>query len=72
MEKSDELLIARHIQQDEELRKSVEEHRSLESTLEDFNKRLYLTPQEEMEKKRLQKMKLLSKDRIFQILAKYR
>lgn len=72
MEKSDELLIARHIQQDEELRKSVEEHRSLESTLEDFNKRLYLTPQEEMEKKRLQKMKLYSKDRIFQILAKYR
>jgi hypothetical protein len=31
-----------------------------------------LTPQEEIEKKKLQKLKLASKDRIYAILAKYR
>jgi hypothetical protein len=72
MEKPEELLIAKHIHQDDELRKSVEEHRNFETALENFNKRLYLTPQEEMEKKKLQKLKLLSKDKIFQILTKYR
>jgi hypothetical protein len=72
MEKPEELLIAKYIHQDDELRKSVEEHRNFEATLEDFNKRLYLTPAEEMEKKKLQKLKLLSKDKIFQILTKYR
>lgn len=72
MEKMDELLIAKYIQKDDELRKSVEEHRNFESALENFNKRLYLTPAEEMEKKKLQKLKLLSKDKIYQILAKYR
>ncbi len=72
MEKMDELLIAKYVQKDDELRKSVEEHRNFESALENFNKRLYLTPAEEMEKKKLQKLKLLSKDKIYQILAKYR
>ncbi len=72
MEKMDELLIAKYIQKDDDLRKSVEEHRNFESALANFNKRLYLTPAEEMEKKKLQKLKLLSKDKIYQILAKYR
>ena len=72
MEKPEELLIAKYIHQDDDLRKSVEEHRKFETALEDFNKRLYLTPAEEMEKKKMQKMKLLSKDKIYQILAKYR
>jgi len=72
MEKTEELLIAKYIQQDNELRESVEEHRKFESALENFNKRLYLTPAEEVEKKKLQKLKLLSKDKIYQMLAKYR
>jgi len=71
MEKPEEMLIAKYIHQDDELRKSVEEHRNFEAALENFNKRLYLTPGEEMEKKKLQKLKLLSKDKIFQLLAKY-
>ena len=72
MERSDELLIERYIQQDDELKKHVEDHRKLEATLEDYNKRIYLTPQEEIEKKKVQKLKLASKDRIFLILAKYK
>ena len=72
MERTDEVLIERYIQQDGELKQNVEDHRKLEIALEDFNKRIYLTPQEEIEKKKLQKLKLASKDRIYAILAKYR
>lgn len=72
MERTDELLIERHTQQDGELRRHVEDHRKLEAALEDFNKRIYLTPEEQIEKKKLQKMKLASKDRIYAILSKYR
>ncbi len=72
MERSDELLIERYIRQDDELKKHVEDHRKLEAALEDFNKRIYLTPQEELEKKKMQKLKLASKDRIFHILTKYK
>jgi hypothetical protein len=72
MERADELLIERFIEQDGDLKKHVEDHRKLESALEDFNRRIYLTPQEEFEKKNLQKLKLASKDRIYAILAKYR
>jgi hypothetical protein len=72
MEKNDETLIARFIQQDDELKKHVEDHRHFEKVLEDFNRRVYLTPEEEMEKKKIQKMKLQGKDRIQKILSKYR
>lgn len=72
MERTEEELITKYIGQDEELKKSVEEHRNLEATLEELNKRIYLKSEEEMEKKKIQKMKLLSKDKIFNILSKYR
>ncbi len=72
MEKNDEVLIARYIGQDDELRKYVEDHKRFEEALEDFNKRVYLTPEEEIEKKKIQKMKLHGKDKIHQILTKYR
>jgi len=45
-------LIARYVDRDEELRRYVEEHRRYEETLEAFNKRVYLTPDEELEKKK--------------------
>jgi len=72
MEKSDEDLIARYVDQDDELKKHVENHKRFENVLEDFNRRVYLTPEEEMEKKKIQKMKLHGKDRIHRILLKYR
>lgn len=72
MEKEDELLISKYIESDDELRKYVEDHKKLETELEGFNKRVYLTPEEEMNKKKLQKRKLLGKDRIHEILSKYR
>ncbi len=72
MERTEEDLIAKHIGQDEELRKCVEDHKNLEAVLEDFNKRIYLTPEEERERKKIQKLKLLGRDKIFGILSKYR
>jgi uncharacterized protein YdcH (DUF465 family) len=72
MEKNDETLIARYIERDEELKRFVEDHRKYEKMLEDFNKRVYLTTEEEVEKKKIQKLKLHGKDRIHQILTKYR
>lgn len=72
MEKGDEQLIAQYIGEDEELRKYVEEHREFEKALEDLNRKVYLTPGEEVERKTLQKKKLIGKERIFEILSKYR
>ena len=72
MEEAEEILIRRYIDQDEELRRYVEDHKKLETDLETYNRRIYLTPEEELEKKNLQKRKLLGKEKIFQILAKYR
>ena len=37
-----------------------------------YQSKLYLTPDEEVEKKRLQKLKLAGKDRIMEILSRYR
>lgn len=72
MEEADELLIEKYIHQDEELRKYVENHEKLEADLENFNKRIYLTAEEEIEKKNLQKRKLRGKEQIYKILARYR
>ena len=72
MEKRDEELIDRLVEKDEELKQLMEEHRRFERRLEDFNKRPYLTTEESLEKKRLQKLKLAGRDRIETILAKYR
>ncbi|MDD5712096.1 MAG: DUF465 domain-containing protein [Smithellaceae bacterium] len=72
MERADELLIEQHISHDDELRKAVEEHRVLEGKIAEYNSRIYLTPEEELEKKTLQKRKLLGKEKIFLLLAKYR
>ena len=72
MEKWDEELIARLLPQEEELRRHVEKHRRYEEELERFNQRPYLTTDEEMEKRRIQKQKLAGRDKIEAILAKHR
>jgi len=72
MERKDEELVAHLIPHNEELRVLMENHRLYESRLEDFNRRPYLTTQEAVEKKRLQKLKLAGRDRIEAILAEYR
>ena len=52
--------------------KAVEQHADLERQLGALQQKLYLTPEEEVEKKRLQKLKLAGKDKIMEILARHR
>jgi uncharacterized protein YdcH (DUF465 family) len=72
MEKWDEELIARLLPHNEELRRYIEDHRRYEEQLEKFNQRPYLTNEEEVEKKSIQKLKLAGRDKIEAILAKHR
>ena len=72
MEKKDEELIKSLMEHDAELKRYYEEHVALEQQLAEFNRRLYMTPEQEIEKKELQKRKLNGKDRIMQILDKHR
>jgi uncharacterized protein len=74
MEKRDEELVIRLLAEpgNEELRRLMGEHRDYETRLDEFNKRVYLNDQEQVERKRLQKLKLAGRDRIEQILAEYR
>jgi len=72
MEKNEKELIAQYIDRDEELKKYVDQHAKYEEILEDMNSKVYLTPDEEMEKKTLQKKKLQGKEKIYEILSKYK
>ncbi len=72
MEKRDHELIQKYICTDAELKRHIDEHEEYEEKLQEFNRRIYLNPDEELEKKRLQKLKLAGRDRIEAILSKYR
>lgn len=72
MEKKDEEFILTLLEHDAELKTFYEEHLDLERQLEDFNRRLYLSPEQEIERKQLQKRKLSGKDKIMQILEEHR
>jgi len=72
MEKKEEELIRALIANDSELRRYYEEHLELERLLAEFNRKAYLTAEQALEKKQLQKRKLNGKDRIMEILEKHR
>lgn len=72
MEKQDEDMIRSLLDRDPELARYYNEHIEFERQLEAFNGKAYLSPDEEMERKRLQKLKLAGKDRIMAILHRYR
>ncbi len=72
MEKRDEELIRSLIDRDAELRKYYLEHEEFERQLARFNAKPHLSVDEEIERKRLQKLKLAGKDRMMEILYRYR
>lgn len=72
MEAEEKNLLEMWIDKDEELKRMVEEHSSYEKKLEEYNQKLYLTTEEALEKKRIQKLKLAGKDKIMAILARYK
>jgi len=72
MERRDLELIERWKERDPELNRLWTEHLEFEELLQSFNKRLYLSPTEELERKTLQKKKLKGRDQIERILIKLR
>lgn len=68
MEKREEERILSLIDQVPELRGLYEEHLDLKKKLDRFNHKLHLSAEEEVERKRLQKLKLAGKDRMMLIL----
>jgi uncharacterized protein YdcH (DUF465 family) len=57
------------IEKNPEFKTLVHEHRMLDDQLKEFDRKVYLTPDEEMERKRLQKLKLAKKDQIARMLT---
>ena len=72
MERREEEFIISLMGKDPELKKFYEEHQELEKKLSGYQNKSHLTPLEEVEKKRLQKLKLAGKDKIMELLGKYR
>jgi uncharacterized protein YdcH (DUF465 family) len=71
--KTDENALIEHLKQtDPEFRQLMEEHLRYERQLEEFNKLRYLTSQQEIEKKHVQKLKLHGKDRMAEILKEHK
>ena len=71
MEGIDERLLSQLSAQKEEVRKLVEEHQKLERELQRYIAKRFITPQEEMEKKRIQKRKLRIKDELAQMVKEF-
>lgn len=58
--------------ENEEYRRLCEEHRNLEQILAELDKNKYLTPEEEIKRKDIQKQKLAKKDRMAELIREYR
>jgi uncharacterized protein YdcH (DUF465 family) len=56
----------------EEFKKLSQEHRKLDTKLTKIDSRRYLTPDEEIERKRIQKEKLLKKDMMAAMVREYK
>jgi hypothetical protein len=57
--------------ENEEFKKLYQEHLDLKHRVEELNKMSFLSPEQELEKKTVQKQKLKGKDRMSQILEQY-
>ncbi|MDH4233226.1 MAG: DUF465 domain-containing protein [Nitrospirota bacterium] len=65
-------IIEKLLEENEEFRKVSEEHHKLDDLLTEIDKKVYLTPEEEVERKKLQKQKLLKKDRMAEMIRDFR
>ena len=72
MEKREEDAILSLVDEVPELKNLYVEHQDLKKKLDKLNHKHYLTPEEEIEKKRIQKLKLAGKDRMMALLAAHR
>lgn len=71
LEGVDVTLVEQVKQNNPEFRQLMEAHETYEGELSSFNDLPYLTSEQEVERKRLQKLKLVGKDRMMAILDEY-
>jgi uncharacterized protein YdcH (DUF465 family) len=72
MEEKDQTLVHELFDSNPRFRMLFEEHRLLEKELRQFEDRPFLSPEEEFEKKKMQKLKLAGKDEMERILTNFR
>jgi uncharacterized protein YdcH (DUF465 family) len=70
VEVKEEVLVEKLRVENSEFKKWEQEHRQLENTLMSFEAHRYLTPEQEVERKRIQKLKLAAKDRMMEIIRR--
>ena len=58
--------------ENEEFKRLSDEHRSLDAIISEMDNKRYLTPEEEIERKKIQKQKLLRKDRMAELVRQYK
>jgi uncharacterized protein YdcH (DUF465 family) len=68
----DEEIIEILVSEDEDFKALVDNHRELDKSIQQLDSKIYLLPQEKMERKNLSKMKLAKKDRIAKVISDYR
>ena len=72
MEQRDLELIKKYRESDEQLNRLYYEHVDYEKQLDEYNNKSYLSADDEMQRKMIQKKKLFGRDQIEMLLAKYR
>jgi uncharacterized protein YdcH (DUF465 family) len=60
------------MEQNEQYKKLSTDHKGLEQILADIDKNKYLSPEQEMERKTVQKQKLRKKDNMAELIREYR
>lgn len=72
MELYEESKIVSLLDTEPELKKLYDEHQAFEKQLAEFQHKNHLTTDEEVEMKRLQKLKLAGRDKIMELVSKHR
>jgi uncharacterized protein YdcH (DUF465 family) len=70
MEVSEEVLRAKLRTENAEFQRLEQEHRKIDKELMNFEIHVYLSPEEEIERRRLQKLKLAAKDKMMEMLRR--
>jgi hypothetical protein len=71
-EVSDDVLRAKLRIEDAEFQKLEQEHKRLDAELMNLETHVYLSPEEEFERKRIQKLKLAAKDKMMDIIRRHK
>ncbi len=72
MTEIDQSLIQQLCEENPRFRKLHEEHLLFEKQLQELDDRVYLTPEDEIDRKKIQKLKLAGKDEMERLLRDFR